>query len=139
MIYHSTRMSIRPGVAAEKREEAVESLRNQGRVIPSVKSFIVGRDIGGEYEFAATYVIEDLDGYWEYLIHPAHHHTDMIGLPLVDKFVSYDVVDDDDPEMAAKIAALHQRRYDNDPELTQLVANLASYEGSAAPGPHGDR
>ncbi|MFJ8580910.1 Dabb family protein [Micromonospora sp. NPDC093277] len=139
MIYHSTRMSIKPGVAPEKFEEAVESLRNQGRVIPSVKSFIVGRDFGGEYEIAAIYAIEDLEGYWQYLIHPAHHHTDMIGLPLVDKFVSYDVVDDDDPDMAAKIAALHQRRYDNDTELTHLVSDLASYEGSAAPGPHGDR
>jgi hypothetical protein len=139
MIYHSTRMTIKPGVGPEKLEEAVESMRNQGRVIPSVKSFIVGRDIGGEYEFAAIYAIEDLEGYWEYLIHPAHHHTDMIGLPVADKFVSYDVVDDDDPDMAAKIAALHQRRYDNDPQLTQLVSDLTSYEGSAAPGPHGDR
>jgi hypothetical protein len=58
---------------------------------------------------------------------------------VADKFVSYDVVDDDDPDMAAKIAALHQRRYDNDPQLTQLVSDLTSYEGSAAPGPHGDR
>ncbi|HEX6923808.1 MAG TPA: Dabb family protein [Longimicrobiaceae bacterium] len=139
MIYHSTRMTFKPGVPPEKREEVLESLRNQGRVIPSVKSFIVGHDIGGEYEFAATYVIEDLDGYWEYLIHPAHHHTDMIGLPVGNTFVSYDVVDNDDPDMAAKIAALHQRRYDNDPELTKLVSDLASYEGSAAPGPHGDR
>jgi hypothetical protein len=137
MIYHSTRMSIKPTVAPEQLAEALESLRNQGRVIPSVKTFIVGRDIGGEYDIAATYLIEDLGGYWEYLIHPAHHHSDMIGLPLVDKFVSYDVCDDDDPELGAKIAALHQRRYDNDPELTRLVSDLASYQGSAAPGSHG--
>jgi hypothetical protein len=62
----------------------------------------------------------------------------MIGLPVGDKFVSYDVVDDDDPDMAAKIAALHQRRYDNDPELTKLVSDLSSYQGSAAPGTHGN-
>jgi hypothetical protein len=138
MIYHSTRMTFKPGVPPEKQKEVVESLRNQGRMVPSVKAFIVGHDIGGEYEIAATYVIEDLDGYWEYLMHPSHHHTDMIGLPVGDKFVSYDVVDDDDPDMAAKIAALHQRRYDGDAELTKLVSDLGSYQGSAAPGAHGN-
>jgi hypothetical protein len=43
-------------------EEAVESLRNQGRVIPSVVSFVVGPEIGGDHEWAAIYVLEDLDG-----------------------------------------------------------------------------
>ncbi len=134
MILHSTRMSIRPDADPTEVEEAVESLGNQGRVIPSVQSFVVGRDYGGDYDIGATYLIKDLDGYWEYLIHPAHHHSDMIGLPLVDRMVSYDVVDDDDPDMGAKIAALHQRRYENDPELTRLVSELGAYEGSAAPG-----
>ncbi|WP_245617390.1 Dabb family protein [Amycolatopsis taiwanensis] len=62
MIYLSARITIKPEVAPEKLEEAVESMRNQGRVIPSVKSFIVGRDFGGEYSFAAIYAIEDLEG-----------------------------------------------------------------------------
>lgn len=137
MIYHIVRMTLRPEAPVDKVEEAVESLRNQGRVIPSVASFVVGRDVGGEFEWGATYVIENLDRYWEYLKHPAHRHTDEIGLPLVDKFVSFDVTDDEDPEVAAKIAALHQRRYEEDPALAKLVSDLASYTGSSAPGPHG--
>lgn len=136
MIYHTTRMTLRPGVPADRVEEAVESLRNQGRVIPSVVSFVVGPDIGGDYELAAIYLIEDLDGYWEYLKHPAHRHTDEIGLPLVDKFVSSDVTDDPDPRIAEKIAALHRRRYEEDPALAKLVSDLNSYTGSSAPGPH---
>ena len=138
MIHHITRLTVKPGAPQDKVDEAIESMRNQGRVIPSVKSFAVGRDYGGEYEWASTYLIEDLDGYWEYLIHPAHRHTDQIGLPLVDKFVSFDITDDPDPEMGAKIAALHQRRYESDPELTKLVSDLGDYSGSAAPGPHGE-
>jgi hypothetical protein len=136
MIYHGNRFTLKPGVTPEQAEEALESLRNQGRVIPAVKSFVVGRDHGGEYEWAAMFVIEDLDGYWEYLMNPAHRHTDEIGLPLVDKFVSFDITDDLDPEMGAKIAELHQRRYDGDPGLTKLISDLGEYTGSAAPGPH---
>jgi hypothetical protein len=71
-------------------------------------------------------VIGDLDGYWEYLIHPAHLNTDRVGLPLVDKFMSFDITDDPDPEMGAKIAELHQRRHDGDPVLTELVGRCSS-------------
>ncbi|WP_157252910.1 Dabb family protein [Nonomuraea typhae] len=137
MIYHGNRFTVKEGVTPEQLEEAMESLRNQGRVIPSVTSFVVGRDYGGEYEWGAIFVIEDLDGYWEYLMHPAHRNTDRVGLPLVEKFVSFDITDDPDPRMAEKIAELHRRRYDSDPELTELVSGLGSYTGSAAPGPHG--
>ncbi|UUV32884.1 Dabb family protein [Amycolatopsis roodepoortensis] len=137
MIYHGNRFTLRPGASPEQVEEALESLRNQGRVIPSVKSFVVGRDFGGDYEWGAVFAIEDLDGYWEYLMHPAHRNTDRVGLPLVDRFASFDVTDDPDPEMGAKIAELHQRRYDNDAELTSLISDLGEYSGSAAPGKHG--
>lgn len=137
MIVHGNRFTIRPGVPPEQLEEALESLRNQGRSIPAVRSFVVGRDHGGEFEWGATFVLDDLDGYREYLTHPAHRNTDRVGLPIVDRFDSFDITDDDDPQMAEKIAALHQRRYDADPELTQLVSDLGEYNGSAAPGPHG--
>lgn len=138
MIIHGNRFTLKPGIDPAQVEEALESLRNQGRVIPSVKSFTVGRDYGGEYEWGAVFMIDDLDGYWEYLIHPAHRNTDRVGLPLVEKFASFDITDDTDPDMGAKIAALHQKRYDGDAALTQLVSDLGEYEGSAAPGPHGE-
>lgn len=133
MIYHTVRMTLRDDVAPERVEEALESLRNQGRVIPAVESFVVGRDVGGEYAWGATFVIADLERYWEYLKHPAHRHTDEIGLPLVDRFVSFDTTDDPDPRIAERIAELHQRRYDEDPGLVELVTQLGSYTGSSAP------
>ncbi|MFC4009996.1 Dabb family protein [Nonomuraea purpurea] len=124
MIYHSIRMKATAGVTQEQIEEALESMRNQGRVIPAVKSFVVGRDYGGDFDWGGVFVIEDLDGYWEYLTHPAHAHTDRIGMPLVEKYDSYDITDDDDPQMGAKIADLHRRRYESDPELAALVGML---------------
>ncbi|AXK31762.1 Dabb family protein [Streptomyces armeniacus] len=138
MIHHGIRFTLKPGVTPEQLEEALESLRTQGRTIASVKSFVVGRDYGGDYEWGATFVIEDLDGYWEYLIHPDHLRTDRLGLPLVDKFTSFDITDDPDPDTGTKIAALHQRRFDGDAELTRLVSGLGEYVGSGAPGAHGD-
>ncbi|WP_206506119.1 Dabb family protein [Streptomyces chrestomyceticus] len=136
MIHHCVRFTIKPGTAPEQLEDALASLRHQGEAIPAVQSFLVGRDHGGAYEWGATFQIADLEGYWEYLIHPAHRRTDEIGLPLVDQFVSFDITDDPDPEAGKRIAALHQRRFDTDPELTALVSNINQYEGSAAPGPH---
>jgi hypothetical protein len=136
MIYHGNRFTLKPGADPEQVEVALESLRNQGRSIPAVKSFVVGRDFGGEFEYGATYVLEDLDGYWEYLVHPAHLNTDRVGLPLVEKFVSFDISDDADPELGAKIAALHKRRYDTMPDINNLVSNLPEYVGSAAPKAH---
>ncbi|MGW0194406.1 Dabb family protein [Nonomuraea sp. NPDC003201] len=124
MIYHSIRMKAKAGVTQEQVEEALESMRNQGRVISAVKSFVVGRDFGGDFDWGGVFVIEDLDGYWEYLTHSAHAHTDRIGMPLVEKYESYDITDDDDPQMGAKIADLHRRRYESDPELAALVGML---------------
>lgn len=43
-------------------------------------------------------------------------------MPLVEKFDSFDVTDDEDPEMGAKLADLNRRRYENDPELAALVS-----------------
>ncbi|MFF0516505.1 Dabb family protein [Streptomyces sp. NPDC004250] len=138
MIYHGNRFTFKADVTPEQVEKALESLRNQGRAIPSVKSFVVGRDFGGEYEWGAVFVIADIDGYWDYLTHPSHLHTDRIGLPLVEKFASVDITDDSDPEIGAKIAALHQRRYDEIPDVADLVSDLKEYVGSAAPGQHAD-
>ena len=131
MIYHHNRIVFKAGVSDADRERALESLRNQGRVIGSVRHFVVGRDLGEGYEWGAVFAIEDLDGFWQYLIDPAHLNTDRIGLPLVESFVSYDTTDDPDPEIGAKIDALHARRFAEIPDVRDLVADLPSYTGAS--------
>lgn len=133
MIYHHNRFAFKETVTAEQREEALASLRHQGESIDAVVQCVVGRDVGGAFEYGAVFVLEDLDGYWEYLMVPSHAHTDRIGLPLLETFVSYDTTDSDDLDIADKTADLHARRYAGDPALTQLVADLPSYSGSSAP------
>lgn len=134
MIYHGIRFTIKPGVSDEDKEAAFESLRNQGRRIPSVDSFAVGRDFGGEYEYGAVFAIGDLEGYEEYMNHPAHLDTDRVGLPLIDRLMSFDVTDGLDRELGAKIAEIHRRRYEEQPDIAGLVSDLGEYIGSAAPG-----
>lgn len=133
MIVHITRMTFKSSATEEAKQAGFASLRNQGEVIDAVRSYTVGPDVGGDFDWGALYVLDDLDGYWEYLESPAHRHTDEIGLPLVDRFVSFDITDDPDPEIHAKIAALHQRRYEQDPSLAELIRDLPSYTGSANP------
>ena len=44
-----------------------------------------------------------------------------------------DTTDDDDPDIGEKIAALHEERYAQIADVRELVANLPSYSGVAAP------
>ncbi|MFD0662962.1 Dabb family protein [Thermocatellispora tengchongensis] len=108
MIYHGSRLTFKADTTPRQRMEALDSLREQGRTIPSVRSFAVGRDHSGEYEWGAIFVIEDLDGYREFLTHPARRRADRIALPLVEDIVSFDLTDDTDPETGAKIAELRR-------------------------------
>ena len=92
-----------------------------------MKSYVVGPELGGEFEYGAVYVVEDLDGYWAYLTHPAHVRSEREGIPLIEKFVAIDVSDSDDPELGEKIAALQARHAQQHPEIAALIAQAASF------------
>ncbi|ASO21111.1 hypothetical protein FHR81_002078 [Actinoalloteichus hoggarensis] len=135
MIYHGIRFTIRPDVSRTEAEAVLERmLEGCRRMVPS-RTGVLGRDFGGEYEYGAVAVFEDLESYERMLNDPAYLEVDLIGLPLVDKFTSFDITDDPDPEFGAKLAEIHRRRWDKLPDLTRLVANLDEYTDSAAAGP----
>ncbi|KAA9108094.1 Dabb family protein [Microbacterium rhizomatis] len=124
MIFHINRLTYKTDVTPEEREAGLELLRRQGESIPAVKSFVVGPELGADFEYGAVFVIEDLDGYWEYLTHPAHFESEKSGLHLVERFEAFDTTDSDDPGMAAKIAALHRRSYEENPSIADLIAQV---------------
>jgi len=126
MIFHINRATYKSDLSEEQRREGVEMLRQSG-ANPAVKSYVVGPELGGEFEYGAVYVVEDLDGYWAYLTHPAHVRSEREGIPLIEKFVAIDVSDSDDPELGEKIAALQARNYQEHPEVAALVAQAASF------------
>lgn len=133
MIFHCTRFTIKPGVAQETADGIIAGMR-VGNSADS--SSLFGRDVGGEYEYGAISVSQDLDAYEAMMNDPAHLEVDRAGLPLIEEFMSFDISDDSDPEFAEKIAAIHQRRFDAHSDLVELIDNLTECTGSAAPGRH---
>jgi len=137
MIFHINRMTFKAGLIEEQRRACLDVARQAGAANPAVKSYVVGPELGGEFEYGAVYVVEDLDGYWAYLTHPAHVRSEMEGIPLIEKFAAIDVSDSDDPQIGEKIAALQARNYQEHPEMAALVAQAPSFTtpdgtGSAA-------
>jgi Stress responsive A/B Barrel Domain len=137
MIFHINRMTWKADLSEEEREEGVEMLRQAGAAIPAVKSYVVGPELGGEFEYTAVYVLDDLDGYWAYLNHPVHVHVELEGTPLIEKFAAYDVSDSGDPEFGEKIAALQARNFEEHPDVAAVIAQAASFtvpDGSQSAG-----
>jgi hypothetical protein len=127
MIFHINRATFKAGLSEEQHRAGVEMLRQSGAANPAVKSYVVGPELGGEFEYSAVYVFEDLDGYWAYLTHPAHVRAELEGIPLLEKFAALDVSDSDDPELGEKIAALQARNYKEHPEIAAAIAQAASF------------
>jgi Stress responsive A/B Barrel Domain len=126
MIFHINRATYKADLSEEQRREGVEMLRQSG-ANPAVKSYVVGPELGGEFEYGAVYVVEDLDGYWAYLEFPAHVREELWGIPHLAKFAAIDVSDSDDPEFGEKIAALQARHQQEHPEIAALIAQAASF------------
>ena len=137
MIFHINRATFKASLSEEQRRAGLEMLRQSGAANPAVKSYVVGPEFGGEFEYAAVYVVEDLDGYWQYLEHPVHVHEELTGMELIERFDVVDITDSDDPEIGEKIASLQVRHMEAHPEIAALVAAVPSFtvpdgKGSAA-------
>jgi len=135
MIQHVIRMSIRPDVSAEQVQTALARMQEVTSELTAAEAGLFGRDVGGDFDFAAVSTFKTLEEYEEMMNAPAHLAIDRLGLPLVDRFVSFDVTDDPDPEVAAKIEAIHRRRFESHPDIAELVLKVDDYSGSAAPAP----
>ncbi|WP_299280058.1 Dabb family protein [uncultured Georgenia sp.] len=137
MIHHIVRMSLRPDVPAEQVRSALAQIQEAGSQVTPASNGSFGRDVGGDFDFAAVSSFATLEEYEEMMNHPAHLAVDRFGLPLVDRFVSFDITDDPDPQVAVKIEAIHRRRFAAHPDIAELVSRVPDYSGSGAPAPHG--
>ena len=127
MIFHFNRATYKADLSEEQRRAGLEMLRQSGASNPAVKSYVVGPEFGGEFEYGAVYVLDDLDGYWAYLTSPAHVRLELEGTPLLEKFAAVDVSDSNDPELGEKIAALQARNFREHPDVAAVIAQAASF------------
>jgi hypothetical protein len=130
MIFHINRATLKPTATPEQVEAALAAWRTMGETIPSVRSYVVGRDHGGDYEYSCVFVLDDLEGLFEYLTHPATYATDAIGLELVERLDIFDISDDNDPELGAKIEELHRRRNEDNPTILDLLGEVPAFRGA---------
>ena len=126
MIFHINRATYKSDLSEEQRRQGVEMLRRSG-ANPAVTSYVVGPELGGEFEYGAVYVVQDLDGYWAYLEFPAHVREELWGIPHLEKFAAIDVTDSEDPELGDKIAAVQARHQQEHPEIAAEIAQAASF------------
>jgi hypothetical protein len=127
VIFHINRATFKADLSEEQRQACLEMLHQSGATNPAVKSYVVGREFGGEFEYGAVYVVEDLDGYWQYLDSPVHLHEELTGMELLERFEVVDITDSDDPEIGEKIARLQVRHIEAHPELAALIADVPSF------------
>jgi hypothetical protein len=127
MIFHINRATYKADLSEEQRQAGLEMLRQSGAATPAVKSYVVGPEFGGEFQYGAVYVVEDLDGYWQYLDSPMHVHEELTGMQLIERFEVVDITDSDDPEIGEKIARLQARHIEAHPELAALIAAVPSF------------
>jgi hypothetical protein len=128
VILHINRMTLKKDLTEEQREAGLDRMRQAGAANPAVRSWLVGPELGGEFEWGAMYVVDDLDGYWQYLTHPAHVRSELEGIAFLEKFVAFDVTDSDDPGLGEKIARLQARHLQESPELAALEAQAPSFK-----------
>ena len=62
MIYHITRFKLKPDADPAAVDAAVAQLHKMGQEIGAVRSYCVGKDIGGEYGLGALYGLDDMAG-----------------------------------------------------------------------------
>jgi hypothetical protein len=75
MIRHVVMFRLKPEASAAQVEEFLADLRSLPGIIPEVRGFSVGRDIGvnaGNFDVAASVDFENQDGYLAYRDNPEH-------------------------------------------------------------------
>jgi len=138
MITHIVRMSIRTDASEEQIGAAMQRMAEASAQMSAettgTTAGVFGRDFGDTFDFAAVSTVATIEDYESMMNHPAHLEVDRAGLPLVDRFHSIDITDDPDPEIGAKIADIHRRRFERHPDLLDLVHSVDDYQGSGVPG-----
>ncbi|AVH20492.1 Dabb family protein [Nocardia cyriacigeorgica] len=127
MIVHLLRFAFREEVTEQQKELVLATMRRTAGV-DSVEFACVGQDLGdpeSDYTHAYCVGIADLDALERYMHDPVHLAGDPVIIPYLAKVaIGPDISDDPDPELNARIMALHQRKVQMYPEWDRLMATI---------------
>jgi len=75
LIRHTVMFTWKPEATDEQKKRVAEELSRLPGVVPSIRAYAMGSDLGvneGNWEFAVSGDFDDLDGYLAYRDDPAH-------------------------------------------------------------------
>jgi hypothetical protein len=127
VIAHVLRFRFKEETSEEEFNTAMEAFRRTGQV-PSVALSVVGPYAGNPadgFTHSAVYVLADLAALDRFMYEPVHRDADFIVHPHMAQMDAFDVTDDDEPDLGAKIMDIQQRRLAADPELAELLGIAA--------------
>jgi hypothetical protein len=126
VILNVLRLTLKDDTTAEQRDDVLAALRRTAS-LPWVSFSSVGPDFADPTGLTFGYVvaIEDLEALEKYMHDPVHLSGDQVILPRVARLSAVRFCDDDDPDIGAKVFALHQAKVAKYPEWGWLVESIA--------------
>ncbi|WP_225727162.1 MULTISPECIES: Dabb family protein [unclassified Nocardia] len=127
MIVHTLRFRFRDEATEAERAAALTALR-QVAAMDSVRYGTVGQCLGDPaagYTHACTFGIEDLAALERYMNDPVHLAADPRIAPHLAKLaIGPDLSDDPDPELGAKLLAMHEAKLRKYPDWAELMSTI---------------
>ncbi|MEV5711685.1 Dabb family protein [Actinoallomurus sp. NPDC052274] len=123
MLVNLLRFAFRDGTTDEERAEVLAAMRRTATV-ESVSFSTVGQDLGDPAEgYTHVYcaAVEDLAALERYMYDPVHLEGDHLIIPRLARLSAVRFSDDPDPELAAKIVAMHLKKVATYPEWGELL------------------
>lgn len=124
MILNVLRLTLKDDTTPEQRDDVLAALRRTAS-LPWVAFSSVGPTFDDPASFGYVVAIEDLDALESYMHDPVHLTGDDVILPRVARLSAVRFSDGDDPEIGAKVYALHQAKVAKYPEWGRLVESIA--------------
>ncbi|MGW6206511.1 Dabb family protein [Streptomyces sp. NPDC055089] len=138
MIVNTLRFSFKDGTSKEDEEAVLAAMRRTASTEPVAFS-TVGRYTGDPAEgFTHVYCagVSDLTALERYMYEKAHLDGDWLIIPHLAQLSAFRFSDDPDPDLDAKILALHARKVELYPEWGRLLDAIPSAQGSFGDGTH---
>jgi len=124
VILNVLRLTLKEDTTAEQRADVLAALRRTAG-LQWVSFSSVGPTFDDPLSIGYSVGIADLDALEKYMHDPVHLSGDDVILPRVARLSAVRFSDDDDPDIGAKVLALHQAKVAKYPEWGRLVESIA--------------